>query len=61
MLDYLEELKDNLIESFTCFVHAFAQSEKSQNLFNHFPHLIEFIQFTCDKKYNPTIVIDFLL
>jgi len=59
-LDYVEELKEKLIESFTCFIHSFAhESPHSEILMSHFFKLMEFIQHTCDSRVNPTIVVFF--
>jgi hypothetical protein len=55
-LDYVEELKEKLIESYTCFVHTFATiPPQSDILMSHFFKLMEFIQHTCDSRVNPTI------
>lgn len=57
-LDYVEELKEKLIESFTCFIHAFSTSPPySDIIMSRFFKLLEFIQHTCDARVNPTIVI----
>lgn len=54
--EYVEQLREHFIESFTCFVHGIEESDKSKELFNYLPKVITFLQETCNKLYNPTIV-----
>lgn len=54
--EYVEQLREHFIESFTCFVHGIEESDKSKELFNYLPKVIKFLQETCNKLYNPTIV-----
>jgi len=58
LTDYLEQLRDVVLESYVCFVHAIEESPKQNDLINHLPNIIEFLKKTCNEVFNPTV--DFL-
>ena len=60
--DYAEQLKENLIESYTCFVHSMQDiPECKDKIFLHLQTVVQFIEKTCDESLNPTIVIYYYL
>jgi hypothetical protein len=54
--DYVEDLKANLIEMYSCVVFAVNQKKVNYRLYDHFGHLATFIVRTCDKDLHPTVV-----
>lgn len=42
-VDYAELLKEKLIETYICMVHALEKPEDNQLLQSHFPKLMDFI------------------
>jgi len=56
--DYLEQLRDSVLESYICFVHAVEDSAKQDALIQHLPLMIDFLKKTCNETFNPTV--DFL-
>lgn len=59
-LDYVEELKSNLVEMYSCVVFSANHKRINQPLFEHFGNLATFIVRTCDKDVHPTVVIKFI-
>ena len=53
----MEQLRDNVLESYICFVHAVEDSPKQKELLNHLPIIMEFLKKTCNETFNPTVVI----
>ncbi|EAR88045.3 importin-beta amine-terminal domain protein (macronuclear) [Tetrahymena thermophila SB210] len=53
--DYSEQLKEKLIESYTCVLHGINDTQQNPTFFNHCPKLVEFITLTCDKNLHPTV------
>jgi hypothetical protein len=60
-LDYVEELKANLIEMYSCLVFSVNTNKINRALFDHFGNLATFIVRTCDKDVRPTVVILFYI
>jgi importin subunit beta-1 len=58
MTDYLEQLRDVVLESYVCFVHATEESPRQNDLIKHLPTIIDFLKKTCNQTFNPTV--DFL-
>lgn len=56
-MDYVEELKANLIEMYSCMVFSLNNTKINRKLFDHFGNLATFIVRTCDKDVHPTVVI----
>jgi hypothetical protein len=56
MVEYLEQLRENLLESYICFLHAVADSPNSDQLLNYLPGVMTFLGKTCTEEYNPTVV-----
>ena len=56
-MDYVEELKSNLIEMYSCVVFAANQKKVNKPLYDHYGNLATFIVRTCDKNVHPTVVI----
>lgn len=59
--DYVEDLKANLIEMYSCVVFAVNQKKVNYRLYDHFGHLATFIVRTCDKDLHPTVVHFFFI
>eukprot|EP01016_Furgasonia_blochmanni_P047551 TRINITY_DN699_c0_g1_i9.p1 TRINITY_DN699_c0_g1~~TRINITY_DN699_c0_g1_i9.p1 ORF type:complete len:855 (-),score=333.77 TRINITY_DN699_c0_g1_i9:376-2940(-) len=53
--EYTEQLKEKLVESFICILHAFVDTPFQENVLTYIPKTIEFLQRTCNTKYNPTV------
>lgn len=54
--DYGEQLKENLIESYTCFLHAMQDIPiAKEKVLAHLPTVVQFIEKTCEESLNPTI------
>jgi hypothetical protein len=60
MIEYIEQLRENMLESFICFIHAVAEAPNGRDLLGFIPEVMDFLKLTCTEKYNPTVVI-FLL
>lgn len=55
-MDYLEQLKEKLVEAMTCIVHAVNEFPDSlQILSPHLGMLFQFIKITCADNLNPTV------
>lgn len=54
--EYVEELKSNLIEMYSCLVFSSINNRSYSKLFNHYGNLATFIVRTCDKNVHPTVV-----
>lgn len=54
--EYVEELKSNLIEMYSCLVFSSINKRAYPKLFNHYGNLATFIVRTCDKNVHPTVV-----
>jgi folate-dependent tRNA-U54 methylase TrmFO/GidA len=59
--DYVEDLKANLIEMYSCVVFAVNQKKVNYRLYDHFGHLATFVVRTCNKDLHPTVVNFFLI
>ena len=52
----MEDLRDALLESYTCFVHGIEGTQGQDAIKLHFPKFIEFLQQACNHLFNPTVV-----
>jgi len=59
--DYVEQLQEKLVESYTCMLHGFNNKQENEQLLPYFFKLIEFLKRTCNPNLNPTIVIAIIL
>jgi len=55
MIEYIEQLRENLLESYICFLHAVADSPNSEELLNYLPGVMNFLATTCTEEYNPSV------
>jgi len=53
--DYVEQLQEKLVESYTCMLHGFNNKQENEQLLPYFFKLIEFLKRTCNPNLNPTI------
>lgn len=60
-IDYSEQLKDKIVESYICFVHAYGGTENGDILLPHFNNLFSFLNKACDSSLNPTVVKNLVL
>ena len=57
MVDYLESLRENLLESFICFFYAVGEEPNCQErILNFIPGVMLYLEKTCTQEYNPTVV-----
>lgn len=56
MVEYLEQLRENILESYICFFHAVSESSNPQGIINSLPSVMTFLNQTCTQQYNPTVV-----
>lgn len=55
-MDYAEQLKEKLVESYICFVHCLGGTEHGDILIDHFPNLFTFMAKVTQSDLNPTVV-----
>mmetsp|Transcript_119579 Transcript_119579/g.178654 ORF Transcript_119579/g.178654 Transcript_119579/m.178654 type:complete len:95 (+) Transcript_119579:378-662(+) len=53
--EYSENLKDSLIEAYTCFIHSLGTSEHADYFIDKFPKLFLFMEKALDSRLNPTV------
>ena len=56
MSDYLEQLRENVLDSYVCFFHAVTESESPNLILNSIPTIMQYLAVTCTKEFNPTVV-----
>ena len=61
MSDYLEQLRENVLDSYVCFFHAVTESESPNLILNSIPTIMQYLAVTCTKEFNPTVVRIFSL
>jgi importin subunit beta-1 len=55
MVDYLEQLRENVLDSYVCFFHAVTESENPDLIFPSIPTIMQYLAVTCTKDFNPTV------
>jgi len=55
MSDYLEQLRENVLDSYVCFFHAVTESESPNLILNSIPTIMQYLAVTCTKDFNPTV------
>ena len=55
-LDYAEQLKEKLVESYICLVHCFGGTEHANLISDQFPSLFAFLMKVSSNELNPTVV-----
>jgi len=55
MSDYLEQLRENVLDSYVCFFHAVTESESPNLILNSIPTIMQYLAVTCTKEFNPTV------
>jgi importin subunit beta-1 len=58
LADYLENLRETLLDSYTCFEQGIENTQGMPAMIQHFPKMITFLQVACNEIFNPTV--DFL-
>ena len=56
MLDYLQRLRETLIECYTTIVHGVKQSSYTRPLIQRSQNIFTFLQSVCDKVHSPSRV-----
>lgn len=60
-MDYAEQLKEKLVESYICFVHCLGGTENGDILLDHFPNLFTFMAKVTQSDLNPTVVFEIII
>ncbi|EGR27486.1 importin beta, putative, partial [Ichthyophthirius multifiliis] len=55
IIDYSEQLKDKIIDAYTCVMHGINDAQPNRYFLQHIPKLVEFIYKTCEQQYHPTV------
>jgi len=55
MIEYLEQLRENVLDSYVCFFHAVSESETPDLILATLPTVMTFLSRTCTKEYNPSV------
>jgi len=56
MVDYLEQLRENVLDSYICYFHAVTESTNPDLILDTLPIVLNFLSCTCTKEYNPSVV-----
>lgn len=52
--DYLEQLREHVLDSFIAFMHSIGETQGRQVLLNSMQTITSFLATTCTPQYNPT-------
>jgi len=55
MVDYLEQLRENVLDSYICYFHAVTESTNPDLILDTLPIVLNFLSCTCTKEYNPSV------
>lgn len=56
MVEYLEQLRENILDSYVCFFHSVSEGANPQGILESIPVVMNFLAQTCTQQYNPTVV-----
>jgi importin subunit beta-1 len=55
MIDYLEQLRENVLDSYVCYFHSVTESTNPDYILDTLPIVMEFLNVTCTKQFNPSV------